>query len=225
MVSFYSPEAAIRSGHQHGIPGTLTGGQPVRLRRTSSPIASRSAASTMSAGDQLYRRTEDFLSRFELATRPTPARQASLDGLSSRFSGNPQGDLNRPQGADPRRTHILADRERDRHFSSTASAKLQAEGLSVIYITHKLFEVFKLASRVVVLRDGKLIGSKLVDEVNEERSGGHDGRAPDIRTCMPIRRAGAPRESCFQVRGLAARASSPTSASSCTGARSSAWPA
>ncbi len=43
--------------------------------------------------------------------------------------------------------------------------KLKHEGLSFIYITHKLSEVFKLADRVLVMRDGKYIATKRPDEV------------------------------------------------------------
>jgi ABC-type sugar transport system ATPase subunit len=43
--------------------------------------------------------------------------------------------------------------------------KLKHEGLSFIYITHKLSEVFKLADRVLVMRDGKYIATKRPEEV------------------------------------------------------------
>jgi ABC-type sugar transport system ATPase subunit len=40
--------------------------------------------------------------------------------------------------------------------------------MSFIYVTHKLFEVFEIASRVIVLRDGRFIGGKKVAEVTED---------------------------------------------------------
>jgi ribose transport system ATP-binding protein len=43
--------------------------------------------------------------------------------------------------------------------------KLKNEGLSFIYITHKLSEVFKLADRVMVMRDGRRIDTRKPDEV------------------------------------------------------------
>jgi len=45
---------------------------------------------------------------------------------------------------------------------------LQQEGMSFIYITHKLGEVFQLADRVMVMRDGKHVGSRKVEEVTED---------------------------------------------------------
>ena len=44
---------------------------------------------------------------------------------------------------------------------------LRERGVGIIYITHKLIEVFELADRVTVLRDGEYIGTKLVKDTNE----------------------------------------------------------
>ena len=45
-------------------------------------------------------------------------------------------------------------------------AKLRAEGIGIIYITHRLEEIFDLADRVMVLRDGKCIDTMLVADVD-----------------------------------------------------------
>lgn len=44
---------------------------------------------------------------------------------------------------------------------------LRDRGVGIIYISHKLVEVFELADRVTVLRDGAYIGTKNVSETNE----------------------------------------------------------
>jgi rhamnose transport system ATP-binding protein len=44
---------------------------------------------------------------------------------------------------------------------------LKARGVAVIYISHRLVEVFQLADRVTVLRDGHFVGSVPVAETNE----------------------------------------------------------
>jgi rhamnose transport system ATP-binding protein len=44
---------------------------------------------------------------------------------------------------------------------------LKERGVAVIYISHRLQEVFELADRVTVLRDGHFVGSKPVAEVSE----------------------------------------------------------
>ena len=41
-------------------------------------------------------------------------------------------------------------------------------GTAVVYITHRLAEVRVLASRVTVLRDGKLRGTALVDDITDD---------------------------------------------------------
>lgn len=44
---------------------------------------------------------------------------------------------------------------------------LRDRGVGIIYISHKLVEVFELADRVTVLRDGEYIGTKNVSETDE----------------------------------------------------------
>ncbi len=45
---------------------------------------------------------------------------------------------------------------------------LRAEGRSVIYISHRLEEIFELADRVTVLRDGAVVSTKLISEVTRD---------------------------------------------------------
>jgi ABC-type sugar transport system ATPase subunit len=47
--------------------------------------------------------------------------------------------------------------------------KLKADGKTIIYISHRLREVFDLADRVSVLRDGEFVGTKSIEEINENR--------------------------------------------------------
>ncbi len=46
--------------------------------------------------------------------------------------------------------------------------RLRDQGVTVIYISHRLEEVFKLADRVTVLRDGRVIGTRPVEEVTRD---------------------------------------------------------
>jgi ABC-type sugar transport system ATPase subunit len=46
--------------------------------------------------------------------------------------------------------------------------KLQEEGMSFLYITHKLNEVFDLVDRVMVMRDGKHVATRPVEDVTEQ---------------------------------------------------------
>lgn len=54
-------------------------------------------------------------------------------------------------------TASLGDREVERLFSVVRS--LRDEGIAVVYISHKLDEVFEIADRITVLRDGQTIGT------------------------------------------------------------------
>jgi rhamnose transport system ATP-binding protein len=46
--------------------------------------------------------------------------------------------------------------------------RLRERGVGIIYVSHKLPEIFELADRVTVLRDGQLIGTRPIAEVNEQ---------------------------------------------------------
>ncbi len=47
---------------------------------------------------------------------------------------------------------------------------LAGQGVAIVYITHKLDELFQIADRVTVLRDGKLVGSSLVDSLAHDET-------------------------------------------------------
>lgn len=63
-------------------------------------------------------------------------------------------------------TSALSSREVDMLFEIIA--QLKREGMSIIYISHHLPEVFKVADRVTVLRDGQLIDTKEIEDVTSE---------------------------------------------------------
>jgi ribose transport system ATP-binding protein len=62
---------------------------------------------------------------------------------------------------------VLGDKELEKLFKVMKG--LAAEGISFIYISHRLKEVFEIAHRVTVLRDGSVVTTQPVAEVNEER--------------------------------------------------------
>jgi ribose transport system ATP-binding protein len=51
----------------------------------------------------------------------------------------------------------------------TLIGRLKAKGVTIVYISHRLEEVFKLADRVTILRDGQLVSTQRVAETNEEK--------------------------------------------------------
>ena len=63
-------------------------------------------------------------------------------------------------------TSSLTSQETARLFEIIAS--LRERGVGIVYITHRLVEVFRIADRVTVLRDGKVIGTLPVAEATED---------------------------------------------------------
>ncbi len=64
-------------------------------------------------------------------------------------------------------TTSLSSRETDRLFELVR--QLRAEDLAIIYISHRMAEVYQLADRVSVLRDGALVGTLSRAELSAER--------------------------------------------------------
>jgi rhamnose transport system ATP-binding protein len=77
---------------------------------------------------------------------------------------------------------------------------IRARGVGIIYITHRLEEVFRIADRVTVLRDGEVVGRARVSEVDQEwvvrRMVGREVGEMYPRTPRP------PGQPLLQVRGL-----------------------
>ena len=64
-------------------------------------------------------------------------------------------------------TAALSENDVEQLFSIVR--RLRQRGLSIIYISHRLHEVFELADRVTVLRDGEYIGAQAVKDTTESR--------------------------------------------------------
>src|SRR5204862_1627276 len=47
--------------------------------------------------------------------------------------------------------------------------KLRSRGVAMIYISHKLDEVFRISSRITVLRDGRTVGTDATADLDEAR--------------------------------------------------------
>ncbi len=97
-------------------------------------------------------------------------------------------------------TAALSDRESEQLFATMA--RLKAAGVAIVYISHRMAEVFALGDRVTVLRDGKLIRSLLPGEAGpDELVRLMVGRSVDMT--YP-RHFGTPGPLLLQVTGLCA---------------------
>ncbi|MBV8274338.1 MAG: sugar ABC transporter ATP-binding protein, partial [Verrucomicrobia bacterium] len=64
-------------------------------------------------------------------------------------------------------TAALSDRETERLFEVVR--QLRSEGLAIIYISHRMAEVYELADRLSVLRDGEYVGELKRSEFSPDR--------------------------------------------------------
>jgi ribose transport system ATP-binding protein len=63
-------------------------------------------------------------------------------------------------------TTALSSRETERLFALVR--QLRSEGIALIYISHRMAEIYELADRVSVLRDGTYVGTLVRDEINAD---------------------------------------------------------
>jgi len=62
---------------------------------------------------------------------------------------------------------VLGDHELEKLFATIA--RLSAEGVSFIYISHRLEEVFAISQRTVVLRDGRKVGAAATTDLDKDQ--------------------------------------------------------
>ena len=116
--------------------------------------------------NELYAETQRYIDMFKINTTPATlvkrlsTGEQQLVEISKALSLKPKVLLlDEP-------TSSLAEDDIDRLFKLIN--KLKKEGFSFIYISHKLSEIFKIADRVMIMRDGHHIGTKNISDVNEQ---------------------------------------------------------
>ncbi len=85
-------------------------------------------------------------------------------------------------------TASLTDREAELLFKKIA--RLRREGIAVVYISHRMEEILRLADRVTILRDGQLVSTHAaseltVDEIVRRMVGRDIGDADTVSTAQP----------------------------------------
>ena len=120
-----------------------------------------------------------------LLDRPRMQReaQALMDRLGERFDlGRPLEELSLAQRqmvgiarALSRRSRLLIMDEPTASLSARETEtlfrlirQLQHEGVAILYISHRLEEVFALAGRVTVLRDGRLVETRALEDTSRD---------------------------------------------------------
>ena len=213
----------ILSGVYDDFSGELrVGGKPRRFHRPDE--AARAGIATihqelslvpsMSVSDNLFLGREktgrfdqvDF--RSQAAETARILRDAELDCPSSRLAGDlPIAsqqllEIARALARDAslvildEPTSALNEREVDSLFARILA--LKRLGRAIVYITHRMEEIYRLADRITVLRDGSLVGTATPDALPPadlvkwmvgrevaERSGARTVSGPIVTSCLP----------------------------------------
>jgi len=64
-------------------------------------------------------------------------------------------------------TSSLSEKESEVLFATLR--RLRSQGVGIIYISHRLEEVLRLADRITVLRDGRVVGTQLTQELDRHK--------------------------------------------------------
>src|SRR6266849_4963852 len=117
--------------------------------------------------EELYSRAQELLGDLHLAIDPlTPVRnlgigQQQLVEIAKALSQEARiVVLDEPTAA-------LTDAEVETLFAILK--RLRARGVAMIYISHKLDEVFRISDRITVLRDGRTVGTDAARDLDEPR--------------------------------------------------------
>ncbi len=115
---------------------------------------------------ELYRQAQEVLDALDVAVDPrTPVEMLSIANqqlveIAKAISSDCKIlILDEP-------TSALTDHEADQLL--TFLQRLANDGVSILYISHKLKEIFMTANRVTVLRDGKYVGTHPVKDITPE---------------------------------------------------------
>ena len=78
-------------------------------------------------------------------------------------------------------TATLTPGETERLFA--LMARLKADGVTIVYISHKLDEVERITDEVIVMRDGRFVARATDRRRHAPADGEPDGRAASSPTC------------------------------------------
>ena len=166
-VTIESPRAAQELGiitiyQELSLVDSLSVGENIFL----GDLPSRTGASWHVDWPAVWRRSAELLERVGLRVRPqTPVRKLSVAQkqmveIARALARNVRVlILDEP-------TSSLTERETEKLFEIIA--QLRSRGVGIIYISHRLGEVFRIAQRVTVLRDGTVVGNLPVQDASED---------------------------------------------------------
>ena len=158
-----SPARSAGGGDQHRLPGGQPAAQPVgrrehHARPRTSPVRSRRLE-----GDA-YARDRSCSRRLHLDIDPDVAAQRAL----ARRSGSSSPSCAPPSSS--RRVLILDEPTSSLDADEVVELfrvikALKADGVAILFVSHFLDQVYQIAERLTVLRNGKLVGEYMTEEI------------------------------------------------------------
>ena len=172
-VTFADPVQAMQSGisivHQElSLVPNLSVAQNIFSRGQTSSMASREKLNRLGfiKWRELYEDTHDLLEHVGIDIEPTtmvsklPVSIQQLVEIARAISFEAQVlILDEP-------TSALSEKEIDHLYD--VIRELTAKGVAVVFISHKLAEVFTIADQISVLRDGKMVGTVQAEETSRD---------------------------------------------------------
>ena len=146
-----------RCRHRHGVPGAQPGRRAERRREHLCRAPARQRARRHPARRRCTTGARRILADLEVDIDPrTPVVAAvarpAADGRDR------QGPVARIEAHHPRRADLVADASTRAAISSASSAAWPRRASSIIYVSHRMAEVFEISDRVTVLKDGRVTG-------------------------------------------------------------------
>jgi len=161
-VRLRTPAEAAAAGiaviHQHfSLVPDLTVAENLFLGREPGGIALRRG--------EMRRKAQEVIDQFGLGLRPddrvgtlTVGQRQMVEIAKSMLSEAWLVIMDEP-------TSALSTRERDRLYELIG--RMKGIGCAILYISHKMEEIFTLADRAVVLRDGRFVGDRAIRDLDE----------------------------------------------------------
>jgi ABC-type sugar transport system ATPase subunit len=151
-------EAGIATIHQdHQLIPSMTVAENLLLGRWPTRLGVISRASMMRQAEEALDQVAPDLPPRKLARQLSPAESQLVEIARALAENSRVLIMDEP-------TTSLSGREVDALFATVE--RLRARGLAIVFVSHWLEEVFAIADRVTVLRDGRLVGSRPASELD-----------------------------------------------------------
>lgn len=151
-------EAGIATIHQdHHLIPSMTVAENLLLGRWPTRFGVISRRSMMRQAEAVLDQVAPNLSPRKLARQLSPAESQLVEIARALAENSRVLIMDEP-------TTSLSGREVDALFDTVF--RLKARGLAIVFVSHWLEEVFAIADRVTVLRDGRFVGSKPAAELD-----------------------------------------------------------